>query len=79
MMVVRIPAGKESVDWHSAKVQYSASFFKWNSLLTNPTIELLKNLNPTKLYHCFTTIKLLRQREYPAAKVTIEITDSKYM
>lgn len=28
MMVVSVPAGKESVDWHSAEVQYSMAFFK---------------------------------------------------
>jgi len=28
MMAVSVPAGKESVDWHSAEVWYGTGFFK---------------------------------------------------
>lgn len=71
MMVVSIPAGKESVDWHSAEVQYNMGFF-FSGICYRQIQPPLKNLNPTKLYYCFTASKLLRQREYPAAKTTID-------
>lgn len=33
-------------------------------------------MNPTKLYYCFTVVKLLRQRQAPTGKITIEIAQT---